>query len=433
MTDEPSSLHDSQNINLEVSCVKATDSSFHSWNEVPFCTQRSPLSSPPSTPRRAIANSGRKRAPPRLSRDTPQPGHCKKMSAIFQNASRVLHHPVTPHLLSTHSRRLPMPLVETSSIRTGFIEAGNGSYPPHRVLPQEVHTQHQAGSKLSSPTPLLSKKRASAEGESCDDIKAATERIDLQTKPLMDEMGGVEPTSSGYASPIARKVQNPQLNSDEVVYPDLTAISASAASDAALGTAKVERDSGFPLSHIEDWLVDVHDHSPPDPTKAPASPPGPTVKGVSPSSIPVASGLKRWRSPRSESSYHPPVRFSHPRIPGGHLTEPAKRKVTRLSLTKRELLADQGQQIVVSADDTSDQAVELSPCVERYRKGRGPKRERCASYWDTDVLPELANTPGERAKEQNGRHVLGELPSLTRVKGFVEGVENAQFDFQVYF
>ena len=30
--------------------------------------------------------------------------------------------------------------------------------------------------------------------------------------------------------------------------------------------------------------------------------------------------------------------------------------------------------------------IPLSPEVEKHRKGKGPKRERCASYWDEDIL-----------------------------------------------
>lgn len=28
---------------------------------------------------------------------------------------------------------------------------------------------------------------------------------------------------------------------------------------------------------------------------------------------------------------------------------------------------------------------DLSPHVERHRKGKGPKKDRCASYWDEDI------------------------------------------------
>ena len=40
------------------------------------------------------------------------------------------------------------------------------------------------------------------------------------------------------------------------------------------------------------------------------------------------------------------------------------------------------------ADEADDELAELSPSVARYRRGKGPKMERSASYWDEDILPE---------------------------------------------
>lgn len=38
--------------------------------------------------------------------------------------------------------------------------------------------------------------------------------------------------------------------------------------------------------------------------------------------------------------------------------------------------------------------VPLSPEVERFRKGKGPRRERCASYWDGDIVPGFSPSNG---------------------------------------
>ena len=43
-------------------------------------------------------------------------------------------------------------------------------------------------------------------------------------------------------------------------------------------------------------------------------------------------------------------------------------------------------------DEQPTGLVELSPHVERHRKGKGPKKERCPSYMDQDVLPEFSPT-----------------------------------------
>lgn len=68
-----------------------------------------------------------------------------------------------------------------------------------------------------------------------------------------------------------------------------------------------------------------------------------------------------------------------------------------------------------------DDVAQLSPGVERHRKGRGPKRERCVSYWDEDVIGRgtcsvSAAATGDVGEEKagglemvelrNGKHVL---------------------------
>lgn len=39
----------------------------------------------------------------------------------------------------------------------------------------------------------------------------------------------------------------------------------------------------------------------------------------------------------------------------------------------------------------------LSPDVQRYRKRRRPKRERCMSYWDTDIFEDVKQDMNEEA------------------------------------
>ncbi|MCJ1431460.1 hypothetical protein MMC27_000813 [Xylographa pallens] len=47
-----------------------------------------------------------------------------------------------------------------------------------------------------------------------------------------------------------------------------------------------------------------------------------------------------------------------------------------------------------STEDSNEElgVLPLSPGVEKYRKGRGPRRERCISYWDRDIVPEFSST-----------------------------------------
>ena len=67
----------------------------------------------------------------------------------------------------------------------------------------------------------------------------------------------------------------------------------------------------------------------------------------------------------------------------------------------------------IHEDQLAEALAQLSPDVERHRKGKGPRRERCMSYWDEDILrPGLQCVPmdvdsfGESAGK--GKEVLGE-------------------------
>lgn len=40
----------------------------------------------------------------------------------------------------------------------------------------------------------------------------------------------------------------------------------------------------------------------------------------------------------------------------------------------------------IHEDQLAEALAQLTPDVERHRRGRGPKRERCLSYWDQDIL-----------------------------------------------
>ncbi len=44
------------------------------------------------------------------------------------------------------------------------------------------------------------------------------------------------------------------------------------------------------------------------------------------------------------------------------------------------------KQPTVHDDDQRMSVKPLSPDVQKYRKKRTPKRERCLSYWDTDIF-----------------------------------------------
>lgn len=58
-------------------------------------------------------------------------------------------------------------------------------------------------------------------------------------------------------------------------------------------------------------------------------------------------------------------------------------------------------------EDVQLRIKELSPNVTPFRKGKGPKRSRCASYYDSDLLsPPFSRAPGSRKGKE--REVLAE-------------------------
>lgn len=81
----------------------------------------------------------------------------------------------------------------------------------------------------------------------------------------------------------------------------------------------------------------------------------------------------------------------------------------------------------IHEDDRGLEIKPLSPNVELFRKGRSPRRERCASYWDDD----LCDYSGVEVRK--GRKVLGvseRSEEWTRERPFVDQAEGATFGFR---
>ena len=77
------------------------------------------------------------------------------------------------------------------------------------------------------------------------------------------------------------------------------------------------------------------------------------------------------------------------------LSAPPKRKKPSAGIANAEVTVEVKKKnnmctFDICEDDVVDSLIELSPHVERHRKGKGPKKERCPSYMDQDVLPECS-------------------------------------------
>ncbi|KAL8925586.1 MAG: hypothetical protein Q9172_002156 [Xanthocarpia lactea] len=212
-----------------------------------------------------------------------------------------------------------------------------------------------------------------------------------------------------------------------VVYPDLTKLQRSF-ENTHLPTVTEQRDPSdnphYPVSDIESWLKQIPDDRTSEFIERPeGSPtPGPSRRNL-PCTPPFAG---------DQRSRQIPTRLWHPLTSSPYLSAPPKRKARRLSPKKSGSLAGPDNwEFDIHEDESSEGLVELSPSVEKYRKGRRPKRERCVSYWDEDIHPRSSGKTGSSKQADSDRQPLGEIPSLTKAKGFVRGVEDAEFDFNI--
>ena len=134
-------------------------------------------------------------------------------------------------------------------------------------------------------------------------------------------------------------------------------------------------------------------------------------------------------------------RIVHPLSPQGHLGLQPKRKRARLDdnvISNSKAVSKAGKDLTIHDDELAQALAELSPLVERNRKGCGPKRERCRSYFDEDFIQNIS--PGAYGDKKNNdgitlkneTKVLRESKhsaELTKSKPFAEEAGTAAFEF----
>ncbi|KAL8794737.1 MAG: hypothetical protein Q9195_002691 [Heterodermia aff. obscurata] len=146
-------------------------------------------------------------------------------------------------------------------------------------------------------------------------------------------------------------------------------------------------------------------------------------------------------SPERKSAFDPPPPYHHrsdaPSPSPGRLLRPRPGYLTRSPKRQRAQTStdsEHGRAIPVPDPKPTftiyedDDVAQLSPGVERHRKGRGPKRERCVSYWDEDVIGRGTSSVSAGGEEEkpgglemvelgNGKHVLIEREVGVHVDG----------------
>ncbi|KAL9036519.1 MAG: hypothetical protein Q9180_004253 [Flavoplaca navasiana] len=399
-------------------------------------SERSPINTP-TIIQRAAANSGKKRKAPDLSRCTPSSSHCEKISTIFQDAGRTLFMASAPRPLQANARRLRMPFSTTSSPKRLLVEAhmSEGSRRNAVSLGKENQPPPREG-ELSSRTPPQSLNCIPSGSQSRGHANGPSDRFTVGGCYSVNEYLKREPPISGFNRPTGNDNMEKSTSLEQVVYPDLT-LSQPVPGHPQLRMEMEQNDYGGTTLGIETWLSQIANNNTLEPIHRPGGLHVPRDGSESPLRICAPSRTELSYMPTisgDESIRQAPTRFPHPLTPSRHLNSPQKRTAHRLSQTEDGSLANPTNELFdIYADESSDEMIELSPTVEKYRKGRRPKRERCISYWDHDVLPAFRGRIGARREEDSHRQPLQELPELSGVKGFVDGVENADFDFNVHF
>ncbi|KAI4185590.1 MAG: hypothetical protein L6R41_004036 [Letrouitia leprolyta] len=415
------SLESPQKLGLETTSVEHGDQLSQHPKEITI-SEGIPLPPPRASRREAVTpNSGKKRVR-NFPRYSPSLSHHDQISAISQDAGKSLGLPITPRSSTSNARRLRIALFATSNTKTrllGSVECHHGKESLHKV---EIRDQR---SRLPiAVSPPQNGNRASIDNKCCKNTSSPSRLLLAQMESTIPRP---QPAHSDQTSPTARE----QLRSAEVVYPDLTTLYAcSHSSNTILNTTALGCDvRPSSTSGVETWLMDVPDHERTNAIDASASSDNSVIESAT-----RYSEAPPCRSPHSESSCRAQAGPSQTLILPTRSSRQPNCKIPRLSPARRKVQGKEEEQLFICEDETSTVMVELSPNVQHHRKGYGPKRKRCLSYWDDDILPEWATPPREppmEAKGQNARQALGELVSLTRSKAFAEEAESAHFDFEV--
>ena len=420
-------------------------------------------------PKTAAPNSARKRRQlPDLSRSIPSPGYGAKMSNIFRDASTTLQVLRSPACQSSpNSKRSRLPLSQARNTRFGSASQANvklslsssgeieGDEPrssnfttsskhPHPLPepPGEIHYPN-----LEAWRPRRSSSIAAVGSSPGSDDQYTHSSLDtIGTNPPSRFHTDAQGTRiDSWLDRLPGSIENaapagPQQDINEVRIPiaretRLPLVATSYQSSQKPSTAPLIKPLGslgalFQTSSNKENISPVKSSPSPTPT------------------FPIPQYVASTPSRFSTKSRIPPEsvgtrRFVHPHSPQGHLSLQPKRKRARVDdnvINNYNAVTKVVKDFTIHDDELVQALADLSPLVERHRKGCGPKRERCRSYFDEDFLQGIS--PGTYGDEKgdsgimlkNGTQVLGEAresAELTKSKPFMEEAGTAAFDFQV--
>ena len=416
----------------------------------------------------AASNSAQKRRQvPDLSRTIPSPGHGAKMSNIFRDASttlQALRSPPRRH--SPNMKRSRLPLSQARNIRFGSASQANvessppsfdgvegeepissgfatpSKHPPPLTEPsEERHYPSMEAWRL--PQPSLIAAVGSSPGSDHQYTHSSLDAIgtnsplrlnpDVQGAQIDSWLDGIPESTENEASSDSQQ----DINERRVPIAQETRFSPVATfyqSSQKPGTAPSIKPLGSPgaLSQTSSNKENT------SPVKSSTSPtpisPIPQYLASAPSRFSTTNNRKPPELTRTR-------RFVHPLSPQGHLSLPPKRKRARLDdnvVDNSKAASKAGKDFTIHDDELVQALAEINPLVERHRKGRGPKRERCRSYFDEDVIQDTS--PGAYRDKKNDDGIMAENATkvlgkskqsaeLTKSKPFVEEAGTAVFDF----
>ena len=391
------------------------------------------------------ANSSRKRQKNiNLNRVTATPSHQERMRSLFRDAaSEIQPSPPQPRVL----RELQPPNSETTQHVRPRLEQGMACvhHVPHGALAVSETAQSESKSVSSDSMSWASDADADARMLRAMSSSRISEQPPLPNLPSRRQQGNAtqpgdmpnspsrEPLSSGFNSPNERR--QPAGCSDLMGFnmgytdgPDDEDMHSTHGVPLILPIAQadVENQRKQTNVNVKAWLDQTHDapetlsresvnnkeNIPPRRSKS--SYLSPTYSAHTSSGSPRSQSnsaspdlppqplserplpFPRVRAKQKISMRPAEARKPRPGTPRSLYNLPSTRK--RLPKTNAAGKEDQERLQMATIKDegeSKDELADLSPSVARFRKGKGPRANRCASYFDEDVLPDLRKKHGQ--------------------------------------
>ncbi|KAF6233656.1 hypothetical protein HO173_008213 [Letharia columbiana] len=189
----------------------------------------------------------------------------------------------------------------------------------------------------------------------------------------------VEATTSGHSRSPKQCCSTEDLPMDDAPFSQSIAPNLSSPKRPRVSVSNLKQDLQSPLGASSN----KENISPSKSSSSPTHPPAQHPQALTPSH-------SRQTHSQATLQHTKALLFAHPTTLQGHLSLPPKRKRARVdgiaSSSAETEMSTARRDFTIHEDQLAGALAQLSPDVDRHRRGRGPKRERCISYWDEDIL-----------------------------------------------